>query len=152
MPHVAPLRCGCLCFPHSETACTVINSSCVDWSSRSFEKGDNNEHRSIPIKVAKTLITRHIEQRVVNTPDPLADFPNISEHHSPPGRNMHEYFIPKTVHSAWPGELTIPMNWKQKAGEVWADGWILIYYWLPPAGGRIRSQGNKCAVGAIKGN
>ena len=27
--------------------------------------------------------------------------------------------------------------------EGWAEGWILIYYWLPPAGGRIRSQGNK---------
>ena len=29
--------------------------------------------------------------------------------------------------------------------EGWAEGWILIYYWLPPAGGRIRSQGNKDA-------
>jgi hypothetical protein len=27
--------------------------------------------------------------------------------------------------------------------EGWTDGWILIYYCLPPAGGRIRSQGNK---------
>ena len=64
---------------------------------RNNSKTDNS---IIPIKVAKTLIRRHIEQRVVNTHNPSADLPNISEHHSPPSRNMHEYFIPKTVHSA----------------------------------------------------
>jgi hypothetical protein len=59
---------------------------------RNNSKTDN---RIIPINVAKTLITRHIEQRVVNTHNSSADFPNISEHHSPPSRNMHEYFIPE---------------------------------------------------------
>ena len=43
--------------------------------------------------MAKTLITRHIEQRVVNTHNPSADFPNISEHYNPPSRNMHGNFI-----------------------------------------------------------
>ena len=45
------------------------------------------------IKSAKTLVTRHIEQRVVNTHNPSAYFPSISEHFSPPSRNMHGNFI-----------------------------------------------------------
>jgi hypothetical protein len=59
---------------------------------RNNSKTDN---RIIPIKVAKTLITRHIEQRVVNTHNPSADFPSISEHFSPSSRNMHGNFIPE---------------------------------------------------------
>ncbi len=53
------------------------------------------DNRIIPIKVAKTLITRHFEQRVVNTHNPSVDFPNTSEHHSPPSRNIHKYFTPE---------------------------------------------------------
>jgi hypothetical protein len=49
--------------------------------------------RIIPITVAKTLIPRHIEQRVANTHDPSADFPNISEHHYIPNKNLPNYFI-----------------------------------------------------------
>jgi hypothetical protein len=59
---------------------------------RNNSKTDN---RIIPIKMAKILITRHIEQRVVNTHNPSADFPSISEHFSPPSRNMHGNFIPE---------------------------------------------------------
>jgi hypothetical protein len=59
---------------------------------RNNSKMDN---RMIPIKVAKTLVTRHIEQRVVNTHTPSADFPSISEHFNPPSRNMHGNFIPE---------------------------------------------------------
>jgi len=59
---------------------------------RNNSKMDN---RIIPIKVAKNLITRHIEQRVVNTHIPSADFPSISEHFGPPSRNMNGNFIPE---------------------------------------------------------
>jgi hypothetical protein len=59
---------------------------------RNNSKMDN---RIIPIKTAKTLVTRHIEQRVVNTHNPSAEFPSISEHFSPPNRNMHGNFIPE---------------------------------------------------------
>jgi len=48
--------------------------------------------RIIPIKVAKTLITRHIEQGIVSTHDPLEDFPNISEQIKIPTKNLHKYF------------------------------------------------------------
>jgi len=71
------------------------NNNIMAIVTRAKRNKSQTDNSSIPIKVAKTLITRRIEQRVVNTPDPLADFPNISEHHSPPGRNMHEYFIPE---------------------------------------------------------
>ena len=71
------------------------NNNIMAIVTRAKRNKSQTDNRIIPIKVAKSLITRHIEQRVVNTPDPLADFPNISEHHSPPGRNMHEYFIPE---------------------------------------------------------
>jgi len=69
-------------------------------------------NRSIPIKVAKTLLTRHIEQRVVNTPDPLADFPNISDHYSPPGRNIHEYFIQEECPFSTPRRIHDPDKFK----------------------------------------
>jgi hypothetical protein len=59
---------------------------------RNNSKTDN---RIIPIKMVKTLITRHFEQRIANTHNPSVDFPNISEHHSPPRRNIHKYFIPE---------------------------------------------------------
>jgi hypothetical protein len=72
---------------------------------RNNSKTDN---RIIPIKMVKTLITRHFEQRIANTHNPSVDFPNISEHHSPPRRNIHKYFIPED--RSFPGELTTPMN------------------------------------------
>jgi hypothetical protein len=80
---------------------------------RNNSKTDN---RIIPIKVAKTLITRHFEHRVVNTHNPPEDFPNISEHHSPPSRNIHKYFIaedrsfsiPRRTHD--PDELKTFLN------------------------------------------
>ena len=59
---------------------------------RNNSKTDN---RSIPINVAKNLITRHIEQMVVNTHKPSADFPTISEYFEPPSRNMNGNFIPE---------------------------------------------------------
>jgi len=59
---------------------------------RNNSKMDN---RTIPIKVAKNLITRHIEQMVVNIHKPSADFPSISEYFGPPSRNMNGNFIPE---------------------------------------------------------
>jgi hypothetical protein len=59
---------------------------------RNNSKTDN---RSIPINVAKNLITRHIEQMVVSTLEPSADFPTISEYFGPPSRNMNGNFIPE---------------------------------------------------------
>jgi hypothetical protein len=38
---------------------------------------------------------RHIEQMVVNTHKPSADFPTISEYFGPPNRNMNGNFIPE---------------------------------------------------------
>jgi len=61
---------------------------------RNNSKTDN---RTIPIKVAKNLITRHIEQMVVNTHKPSADFPTISEYFEPPSRNMNGNFIPENL-------------------------------------------------------
>jgi len=52
--------------------------------------------RIIPIKVAKTLITRHINQEMVDTHDPLEDFPNISKQLQIPTRNLHKYFTHET--------------------------------------------------------
>jgi hypothetical protein len=53
------------------------------------------DNRTIPIKVAKNLITRHIEQMVDNTQKPSADCPTISEYFGPPSRNMNGNFIPE---------------------------------------------------------
>jgi hypothetical protein len=59
---------------------------------RNNSKTDN---RTIPINVAKNLITRHIEQMVVNTLEPSADFPTISEYFGPTSGNMNGHFIPE---------------------------------------------------------
>jgi hypothetical protein len=52
--------------------------------------------RIIPIKVAKTLITRRIHQEMVDTHDTLEDFPNISEQLQIPTKNLHKYFTHET--------------------------------------------------------
>jgi hypothetical protein len=46
--------------------------------------------------VAKTLITRHIDQGIVDTHDPLEDFPNISEQIQLPTKHLHKYFTQET--------------------------------------------------------
>jgi hypothetical protein len=52
--------------------------------------------RIIPIKVAKTLITHHINQEMVDTHDPLEDFPNIGKQTEPPTKSLHRYFTQET--------------------------------------------------------
>jgi len=54
------------------------------------------ESRIIPIKVAKTLITCHKDQEMVDTHDPLEDFPNISEQMQIPTKSLHKYFTHET--------------------------------------------------------
>ena len=52
--------------------------------------------RIIPIKVAKTLITHHINQEMVDTHDQLEDFPNIGEQIQIPTKSLHRYFTHET--------------------------------------------------------
>jgi hypothetical protein len=52
--------------------------------------------RIIPIKVAKTLITRHINQEMIHTHDRLEDFPNTSEQMQIPTKSLHRYFTHET--------------------------------------------------------
>jgi hypothetical protein len=52
--------------------------------------------RIIPIKVAKTLITRHINQEMADTHDPLEDFPNIGKQIQIPTKSLHRYFTHET--------------------------------------------------------
>jgi hypothetical protein len=87
---VNPIVCGA-----SQTSSqTPIITSCP----RSPQSNGNNsktDNRTIPINVAKNLITRHIEQMVVNTLQPSADFPTIRKYFGPPNRNMNGNFIPE---------------------------------------------------------
>ena len=84
------------------------NNNIMAIVTRAKRNKSQTDNRIIPIKMVKTLITRHFEQRIANTHNPSVDFPNISEHHSPPRRNIHKYFIPED--RSFPGELTTPMN------------------------------------------
>jgi len=52
--------------------------------------------RIIPIKVAKTLITHHINQEMIDSHDPLEDFPNIREQIQIPTKSLHRYFTHET--------------------------------------------------------
>ena len=52
--------------------------------------------RIIPIKVAKTLITHHIHQEMVDTHAPLEDFPNIDKQSQIPTKSLHRYFTHET--------------------------------------------------------
>jgi hypothetical protein len=85
---------NCLCRitdirPDANNNITAI----VNPAKRNNSKTDT---RIIPITVAKTLITRHIDHGIVDTHDQLEDFPNISEQIQIPTKNLHKYFTQET--------------------------------------------------------
>jgi hypothetical protein len=55
-----------------------------------------SDTRIVPIKVAKTLITRHISREIVDLHDPLEDFPNIDKQMQLPTKNLYRYFTHET--------------------------------------------------------
>ena len=55
-----------------------------------------SDTRIVPIKVAKTLITRHINREMVDLHDPLEDFPNIDKQMQLPTKNLYRYFTHET--------------------------------------------------------
>jgi len=94
MPHISqsvnPIVCGA-----SQTSAQTPITTSGSRPPQSNETNSKTDNRTIPINVAKNLITRHIEQMVVNTLQPSADFPTISEYFGPPSRNMNGNFIPE---------------------------------------------------------
>ena len=81
---------NCLC--HITDLRPDANNNIMATVTPAKRNNSQTDTRIIPIKVAKTLITRQIEQGIVNTHDPLEDFPNISEQNHLPSKNLHKYF------------------------------------------------------------